>query len=638
MRILILSVLLLLTNISFSQSYLHLFELRGIEDSLGNTHLFYRYGYYGYQGISCWQKNIYHFDITNNTDTLFILDYGVDPIGNGCEGQFINDYEFFDNNPAKYFYGGYDYYIDPAPILQRYDGAITLPVSTFGGITEIEISEQNDSLIYVSLNNLLLKSTDGGYNFTFNEDSLAFIDNALISLSHNNDKQIYGIDQNKLVRSEDEGQSYIIVDDDSHWGSNFDKELYYDADAQHIYSVSTSSNESALLISNSNGDPFTWNLRLTAQGMIWFTLNEQNPGEIYYSARKKIFKSTDFGSTFILYRELDRKITGLYKKSGSNILYASTPFKIFEITPDSTQIIKFLPIPDEVLNLYPLKVGNRWVYDEYTFSEGNNFHDIFSREVTGDSLLPNGIQYYLVEEHADSAGFTNYSFERIDSSTGLVYRYYEDPALPESEYLIDDLLAEVGDTIWSSREFYDPDLPTVLIQQREFNKWGLKKPRIIYQHQGLGLYTHSLTRDIGLDSIGYHFDFGNTDIILKGCIVDGVVYGDTTVVSVEDETPNIPTKFYLSQNYPNPFNPSTKIKFTIPKSPLPGGDGRGGLQLVKLVVYDILGNEVATLVNEEKPAGEYEVEFNGKGLPSGIYFYQLRAGSFVDTKKMLLIK
>jgi hypothetical protein len=96
-------------------------------------------------------------------------------------------------------------------------------------------------------------------------------------------------------------------------------------------------------------------------------------------------------------------------------------------------------------------------------------------------------------------------------------------------------------------------------------------------------------------------------------------------------------KFSLSQNYPNPFNPVTKMKYTIPQTvnPLQVG-ARGGL--VTLKVYDIIGNEVVTLVNEEKPAGEYEVEFNGITLPSGIYFYQLKVGTFVETKKMILLK
>jgi len=108
------------------------------------------------------------------------------------------------------------------------------------------------------------------------------------------------------------------------------------------------------------------------------------------------------------------------------------------------------------------------------------------------------------------------------------------------------------------------------------------------------------------------------------------------VTDVETDFLN-PTGFELYQNYPNPFNPSTKIKFTIPSmgNPLLGG-ARGGL--VTLKVYDVLGNEIATLVNEEKPAGNYEVNFEAKGLSSGIYFYELQSGGFIETKKMILMK
>jgi hypothetical protein len=108
------------------------------------------------------------------------------------------------------------------------------------------------------------------------------------------------------------------------------------------------------------------------------------------------------------------------------------------------------------------------------------------------------------------------------------------------------------------------------------------------------------------------------------------VYTAGNPVSVEDELK--PDGFELSQNYPNPFNPTTKIKFTI------SSVGTSLMKFVQLKVYDILGNEVATLVNAEKPAGNYEVEFSASGLTSGIYFYKLQAGSFVETKKMILMK
>jgi hypothetical protein len=88
-----------------------------------------------------------------------------------------------------------------------------------------------------------------------------------------------------------------------------------------------------------------------------------------------------------------------------------------------------------------------------------------------------------------------------------------------------------------------------------------------------------------------------------------------------------PTVFSLSQNYPNPFNPVTIIKYQLPIN-----------NFVSIKIYDVLGNEVATLVNEEKPAGEYEIEFDGSRLPSGVYFYKLKAGEFISTKKMLLLK
>jgi hypothetical protein len=97
------------------------------------------------------------------------------------------------------------------------------------------------------------------------------------------------------------------------------------------------------------------------------------------------------------------------------------------------------------------------------------------------------------------------------------------------------------------------------------------------------------------------------------------------------------SSFELYQNYPNPFNPTTKIKFTLPSPYQEEGLGVRSA-MVMLKVYDILGREIATLVNEYKPAGEYEVEFNGNNLPSGIYFYQLKAGSYIETKKAILLK
>jgi parallel beta-helix repeat protein len=111
----------------------------------------------------------------------------------------------------------------------------------------------------------------------------------------------------------------------------------------------------------------------------------------------------------------------------------------------------------------------------------------------------------------------------------------------------------------------------------------------------------------------------------QGTEFDIGCYEYTSGTSVEEE--NILQSFQLFQNYPNPFNPTTKIKYHLAS---PG--------FVSLKLFNVLGNEVETLIDDYKPAGTYEAVFNAKESPSGIYFYKITAGGFVKTKKMLLIK
>ena len=147
--------------------------------------------------------------------------------------------------------------------------------------------------------------------------------------------------------------------------------------------------------------------------------------------------------------------------------------------------------------------------------------------------------------------------------------------------------------------------------------------------------------------------YTDSNVVIDSTYTYGVIafnmfgYSDTSntvsitidPVTILKETKTIST-FSLSQNYPNPFNPTTKIKYTIPSIETRHASS---LQMVTLKVYDVLGNEIATLVNEEKPAGEYEVEFtvgqdSSPDIASGIYFYRLTAGDFIQTKKMVLLR
>lgn len=109
-------------------------------------------------------------------------------------------------------------------------------------------------------------------------------------------------------------------------------------------------------------------------------------------------------------------------------------------------------------------------------------------------------------------------------------------------------------------------------------------------------------------------------------LIDG--FGDNSITEIEiSEIEQIPSEFVLEQNYPNPFNPSTTIRFAVPQR-----------EQVNLVVFNSLGQEIKTLISGEKEQGSYEVTFDASNLPSEVYFYRLQAGSFVETKKMILLK
>ncbi|MCH8034249.1 MAG: T9SS type A sorting domain-containing protein [Bacteroidetes bacterium] len=150
------------------------------------------------------------------------------------------------------------------------------------------------------------------------------------------------------------------------------------------------------------------------------------------------------------------------------------------------------------------------------------------------------------------------------------------------------------------------------------------------QNQWIGEYKHSWAYDLQGNLFQELFQLFDETFGWYNYYLTYFYY--ELVVGIDSKYAILPEDIHLAQNYPNPFNPSTKIKFTIPHVET------GYASTVLLKVYDVLGNEIATLINEEKAAGTYEVEFDGTGLPSGIYFYRLQAGSFVETKKMVLIK
>ncbi len=271
---------------------------------------------------------------------------------------------------------------------------------------------------------------------------------------------------------------------------------------------------------------------------------------------------------------------------------------------------------------YPLEIGNRWDYEVWS-SNDNNFKTMgnYSIEVISDSMFSNGKTYYVLSDYDFSGG----RYVRADND--FVYYYDEDASIEDTIY---HLNAQIGDSweVWFG--------PTAHISVEEIDTTELFtfSSRVMkFRLDGLILKYVNLSDLFGPSY--FHFPgeppgTSNTFKFLVGGILSGVEFGEP--LSAEHAKDSKLSSFTLSQNYPNPFNPSTKINYRLPER-----------SFVTVKIYDVLGNEIATLVNQEKPAGSYEVEFNGTGLihqtlPSGVYFYQLRTGAFIETKKMILLR
>ena len=179
------------------------------------------------------------------------------------------------------------------------------------------------------------------------------------------------------------------------------------------------------------------------------------------------------------------------------------------------------------------------------------------------------------------------------------------------------------DTIWGVGGSYQfPNLRTRAILYRTTNSglnWYFQIPDTnLIKNQGYYGYIQFTNKLIGWAYVS-----------LKG--IHTVIGGDTTFLSVHQISSEVPKEFILFQNYPNPFNPITNIRYQITNN-----------SSVILKVYDLLGKEIIVLVNQKQSAGTYEVDFSGKDLSSGIYFYRIEVKSannyFTDTKKMVLVK
>jgi len=271
----------------------------------------------------------------------------------------------------------------------------------------------------------------------------------------------------------------------------------------------------------------------------------------------------------------------------------------------------------------PTNSGNDWIPmpGSYTNPGSGSF------QPTGEPLY-DGTQLSWVEESID---ISDYIGEQI------TFRFLlkSDSYINEDGWYIDDInvvLYEASvvpvELVSFTGEIKGNQVNLEWSTASETNNYGFEVQKSVYNGsfqkiafiEGIGTSTE-------INQYKYYDNVSDNNIDiryrLKQIDFDGT-YSYSKIINIGSQTP---IKFALDQNYPNPFNPSTKIKYQIPEN-----------GFVSLIVYDVLGNELITLVNEEKKSGKYEVEFIATEFSSGIYFYTLRTNEYISTKKMILVK
>jgi hypothetical protein len=279
-------------------------------------------------------------------------------------------------------------------------------------------------------------------------------------------------------------------------------------------------------------------------------------------------------------------------------------------------------------SIYPLELGNIWVTRD-------GFGKAYERiEIIDTGIIIDDNSYFKSKHISYQTGGTFYEghfYHRTNNGNYIVWydstgtyinpdvKYYKITAQPGQYW--QNVIGPPGD---GTRHYFVVDTSYYLV-------FGTStKVREIFVTDS-SLYENYTfwSEEFGLlEHYVHDFELGNY-IYLRGCVINGVLYGDTTFLTVGvDGIQTTPvTEYKLYQNFPNPFNPSTSISYYLPQR-----------SYVKLKVCDVLGKEIIVLINEEKEADHHQANFDASNLPSGVYIYTLKVNGFTDSKKMLILR
>lgn len=291
--------------------------------------------------------------------------------------------------------------------------------------------------------------------------------------------------------------------------------------------------------------------------------------------------------------------------------------KLIKTTIFFSIIIIELAAAQIITGVTPLKPGNKWVYQSYIAGDYSN-PETDQYLITDSIKVINGIPFYAVLggiklDYTMYYGLTpdQYFARYVEFMTDSLFKYFK-------------ANIKFGDA-WEQQWEGGITLYSTIIDT--FTAKVFNKNTLIYTMDRRDSSLIHGSREYWTKEYGMlNGIYEQAEDILVGCVIDGVLYGDTTITGI-DEAKELPDKFVLYQNYPNPFNPNTVISWQLVTG-----------SKVRLEIYNILGEKIKTLIDEYYSPGKYNISFNAEELPSGIYFYRLITEDFIQTKKMMLVR
>ena len=338
------------------REYYH--DLRGMEDTAGVTHLFYRH----YQekfpdSISYYNRNrddIFRYDVTTGKETLFLEDYSFP--GNiilPSQSLIVRDYAFFFRNPDNFIYTSIVTSLDPTSMIEKCDSGCTNIFNTLGDFIKTIGTADSSDLVYVGSGWKTMVSSDGGYhwqgfdasdpNSFINSDSVipaGFLSVAPYNehsafLGNRTDSMLY------LEKTVDGGTTLTVVDSLKGISPDWQPHFFYDPDTMHVYAISIPGNSNLHLLyqlrgSGKQGDASSWQTLYQDTTQFFVSLDPGESGVIYFARNRKIYKFANYGSDINLadtpWQILPDTVRGIYKKPGEDIVYALTDSTLFKVT------------------------------------------------------------------------------------------------------------------------------------------------------------------------------------------------------------------------------------------------------------------------------------------------------------------